>query len=200
MKKALFSILFSLVELINAGAQESTVINDTTYFRKLYETGKACSMTKDSIIAAPVAAIPKRFADTLKKYDWLLLQNVDQYGHMNDFFAEEPRSFFYYNVIRYDTGVMEHLLTLQMNSTVKHDLLLNEGHFNGIAVHGDTNLLSMSVYNKNTWSGTDYRQFEWRRIVSYTKGVLIIDQLDYTQVWHPIISRSVFLKINRIPE
>jgi hypothetical protein len=198
MKNPGFIFLFLFIGL-QLSAQQSTVIHDTTYFRRLYNAGSLRTMTKDSVIAAPVKEMPKSFADTLRKYDWLLLQNVDRSGHMNNFFGFQPCVRCYYNVMRIDTGVTNHLLTLQPDYTLLHDVQLSEGHFNGTTTRNDTNLLLMQVYRKNTWSGMDYRQFEMKRIVSYTNGVLIVDQLDYTQAWHPIIFRSVYLRIDRIP-
>lgn len=198
MKNPIFIFLFLLIGL-QLTAQQSSVIRDTTYFRRLYNAGSSRSMTKDSVIAAPVKEIPKSFADTLRKYDWLLLQNVDRSGHMNNFFGFPPCVRCYYNVMRIDTGVTNQLLTLQPDYTVQHDVQLSEGHFNGTTTRNDTNLLLMQVYRKNAWSGMDYRQFEMKRIVSYTNGILIVDQLDYTQAWHPIIFRSVYLRIDRIP-
>jgi hypothetical protein len=181
-------------------SQQSAVISDTTYFRRLYNIGHVRTLTKDSLVAAPSSAIPQNFADTLKKYDWLLLQNVDNSGHMNNFFAFPPCVRCYYNVMRIDTGVANHLLTNQLNGTVLHEIHPNEGHFNGTIFRNDTNLLLTTVYRKNNWSGVDYRQYEMKRILSYTNGLLIIDQLDYTQVWHPIVIRSVYLRIERIPK
>lgn len=198
MKNPIFIFLFLIIGL-QLTAQQSTVIRDTTYFCRLYNAGSARTMTKDSVIAAPVKEIPKSFADTLRKYDWLLLQNVDRSGHMNNFFGFPPCVRCYYNVMRIDTGVTNHLLTLQPDYTLQHDVQLSEGHFNGTTTRNDTNLLLMQVYRKNTWTGMDYRQFEMKRIVSYTSGVLVVDQLDYTQAWHPIVIRSVYLQIGKIP-
>jgi hypothetical protein len=181
-------------------SQQSAVISDTTYFRRLYNIGHVRTLTKDSLVASSSSAIPQNFGDTLKKYDWLLLQNVDNSGHMNNFFAFSPCVRCYYNVMRIDTGVANHLLTNQLDGTVLHEIYPNEGHFNGTIFRNDTNLLLTTVYRKNTWSGVDYRQYEMKRILSYTNGLLIIDQLDYTQVWHPIVIRSVYLRIERIPK
>jgi|GEM_PF-6830045 len=197
MKPALFVFLF-LAAGWKMFAQESNVIPDTTYFRSLYNAGSARTLSKDSIVASPISTIPQNFADTLKKYDWLLLQNVDRSGDMNNFFASPPCVRCYYNVMRYDTGVTNHLLTLQPDYTVRHDVQLSQGHFNGTIFRNDTNLLLTQVYQKNFWSGTDYRQFEMKRIVSYSNGLLIVDQLDYSQAEHPIICRSVYLRIERL--
>ena len=199
MKHAIYLFLF-LTAGLKIFAQESTLIRDTSYFRSLYKAGSARTMSKDSIVDAPTSAIPQNFADTLKKYDWLLLQNLDQSGYMNNCFASPPCVRCYYNVMRYDTGVTNHLLTLQPDYTVRHEVQLSQGHFNGTTFRNDTNLLLTQVYQKNFWSGTDYRQFEMKRIVSYSNGLLIVDQLDYTQAEHPIIFRSVYLRIERLPK
>lgn len=106
----------------------------------------------------------------------------------------------YYNARRYDTGVTNHLLTLQPDYTVRHDVQLSEGHCNGTTFRNDTNLLLTQVYQKGFWTGPDYRQFEMKRIVSYSNGLLIVDQLDYSQAEHPIIFQSVYLRIERLPK
>lgn len=84
MKPALFVFLF-LAAGWKMFAQESNVIPDTTYFRSPYNAGSAPTLSEDSIVAAPISTIPQNFADTLRKYDWLLLQNVDCSGYMNNF-------------------------------------------------------------------------------------------------------------------
>lgn len=119
----LFAVLFFSC-VVSSPAQTSTVIDDTTYFRSLYVAGLNRVFNKDSLMAVKPMPIPVNFADTLKKYDWLLLQNVQvSTGHMNNFFAYTPVTRLFYNVTRFDTAVSRHLLTLQENSTVIHDPL-----------------------------------------------------------------------------
>ena len=84
MNPPLFVFLF-LTAGLKIFAQESSFIRDTTYFRSLYNAGYAPTLSEDSIVAAPISTIPQNFADTLRKYDWLLLQNVDCSGYMNNF-------------------------------------------------------------------------------------------------------------------
>jgi hypothetical protein len=49
MKNPIFIFLFLIIGL-QLAAQQSTVIRDTTYFRRLYNAGSARTLTKDSVL------------------------------------------------------------------------------------------------------------------------------------------------------
>lgn len=189
--------LFSIILFFAGRSFAQTMITDTSYFNRLYGQGAAHVLLQDSLARQKPGPLPVHFADTLKKYDWICLQNVDAHGFMNNFFAASPQNGSYYTLLRYDSVVSRYLITNKTDYTAM-DFLGADGMFKGVLQNSDSSLLLMEVYNKNNWSGEDYRQYERRHIISYSNRVMVIDQLDYTQQGKPIIFRSAYLAIERL--
>lgn len=190
-------ILVCCLLLASTRMNAQLMITDSTYFPQLYVQGVARVMSKDSLLQQRPTKLPENFGDTLRKYEWMLLQNIDANGFMNNFFAGPPQPKFYYNLMSYDSTVARHLLTMHDGYTMR-DFMGADGLFKGVISSGDSALLITEVFNKNVWSGTDYRTYERRRIISYSNGVMVIDQLDYSHEGHPFVFRSVFLRVDRL--
>jgi hypothetical protein len=73
-----------------------------------------------------------------------------------------------------------------------------ESKFQGIQVKNDTNFLVSKLITDHSRGAAEFRQWEFKQIVSYSNNILIIDQLGYGNYIQPVIFRTVYMKMDRI--